>query len=404
MKSLEKQVQEWVSTGTVTPKQGEKMLSDVKKKGSEDRSNKLIIAISTIGALFLGIGALLFVAANWDSISDPLKIMMLAGSTFGAYIFGYIFKYGTGNLPKVGASLLFLGALLFGATIALIAQIYHIQANAHSLVLVWLLGVLPLVYAFRSTPIAVLSSLLFFVWIGLYLFRGGMFDDGMLLAFPTIYLAAGALLFGLGGVHYFVSGLEKVARVFRIIGVRVAMFSLFLLTFEMFSGSVDNYWLGQSESAGIFAPQVTWGIILFGIVALISLVINLMFNPASSKLNTYENSTVIGVLVFTLLLSFFGQPTPVYTLLYNLIFAGLAIVLLIIGYQRSDMKVVNMGIFWLAVFTFAKYFDFFWGLMDRALFFLVGGLILVIGGIVLENKRRKIKESFAHANLPKKYE
>jgi uncharacterized membrane protein len=58
------------------------------------------------------------------------------------------------------------------------------------------------------------------------------------------------------------------------------------------------------------------------------------------------------------------------------------------------MKIVNAGIFWLAVYLMARYFDWFWGLMDRALFFLVGGVILVAGGIVLEKQRRRIRSSF----------
>jgi uncharacterized membrane protein len=53
------------------------MLSDVKKKSTEEKSNKFIIAISTIGAILLGIGAILFVAANWQDLSDLIKIIIL---------------------------------------------------------------------------------------------------------------------------------------------------------------------------------------------------------------------------------------------------------------------------------------------------------------------------------------
>jgi len=39
-----------------------------------------------------------------------------------------------------------------------------------------------------------------------------------------------------------------------------------------------------------------------------------------------------------------------------------------------------------------KYFDWFWSLLPRSLFFIVGGLVLVLGGIALEKKRRQIKQ------------
>lgn len=394
----EKQIQEWIESGTITQEQGQKMLADVKQKNTEDRSNKLIVAISTIGAILLGIGAILFVASNWGEIPDLIKVCMLLGSTFGAYYLGYLFKYDKQNLPKVGTSLFFLGALLFGASIFLIAQIYHINANAHSLVLIWLIGVLPLIYAFKSEPIAALSSLLFYVWIGLFIFRSGDFDEDILFSFPIIYLSAGMLLFSIGGLHYLKPELKKIAKIFRLAGVKVAMFSLFLLTFDLFSGDFDSYWFSNSRALENMSSQLTIGIVLFCVLSVIGLVINLFFNPSQSKTNTHENGTALGILAFTLIFFFFPAESSVYTLLYNLLFAGLTGFLIFTGYQKSEIQIVNMGIFWLSVFIFAKYFDFFWGLMDRSIFFLVGGLILVLGGIAMERKRRQIKENFTKIN------
>ena len=88
-----KQIQEWLESGTITQKQAQKMLADVDRKSKEERSNKFIVAISTIGAILLGIGAILFVASNWREIPDLMKVVILLGSTFGAYYLGYLFKY-----------------------------------------------------------------------------------------------------------------------------------------------------------------------------------------------------------------------------------------------------------------------------------------------------------------------
>ena len=291
-----------------------------------------------------------------------------------------------------------LGALLFGASIFLIAQIYHINANAHSLVLIWLIGVLPLVYAFRSEPIAALSSLLFFIWIGLFIFRNEFFDESIFFSFPVIYLSAGTLLFSIGGLHYLKPQLTKVARIFRIAGIKIAMLSLFLLTFKFFSGYIDSYWFSNARALEGVSSQLMTGIVLFSILAIIGLAINLLFNPSKSKTNSFENGAALGLLGFTLLFFFFPAESSVYTVIYNLLFAGLTLFLIYIGYQISDIKIVNTGIFWLSMFIFAKYFDFLWDLMDRSLFFIVGGLILVLGGIAMERKRRQIKEDFTKLN------
>ena len=237
----EKQINEWLESGVINQEQASKMISDVDQKSKEEKSSKFIVVISTIGSILLGIGAILFVASNWRGMPDLVKVFILLVSTFGAYYLGYLFKYSRENLPKVGVSLFFLGALLFGASIFLIAQIYNVNANAHVLILIWIIGIVPLIYAFRSTPIAALSSLLFFVWVALFIFRGLRFLDDTLFSYPVIYLAAGTLLFGIGGIHYLKPQLNKIARIFRISGIKIAMLSLFLLTFSFFSGDVGGW-------------------------------------------------------------------------------------------------------------------------------------------------------------------
>ena len=389
------QINQWLLEGTISQEQAQKMISDVTQKSEDERSNKFVVAISTIGSILLGIGAIFFIASNWDGIPDFFKIIILAGSTFGAYYLGYLFKYDKQNLPRVGASLFFLGALLFGASIFLIAQMYNVNANNHTLILIWLIGVLPLVYAFGSESIAALSALLFLTWIGLFIFRNGDVGEYVFFSLPVIYLSSGLLLFGIGGLHYFAPAFQKIARMFRISGIKVAMLSLFLLTFEFFSKHhTESYYYGSSKMIENMTSQLTAGVVLFSVIAIIALVINLFFNPSHSETSPLENGTALGLIVFTLLFFFFPSSSVIYTIIYSLIFALLTLLFIYIGYKKADIKLVNMGTFWLSLFIIARYFDFFWDLMDRSLFFIIGGLILVLGGIALEKKRRQIKTQF----------
>ena len=100
--------------------------------------------------------------------------------------------------------MLFLGALLFGATVILVTQIYNVNANNHVLVLIWLIGILPLVYALKSMPIAGLASLLFYLWIGLFFSsENSWFFFEFLGRFAIILFIAGSvMLFAIGGLHY----------------------------------------------------------------------------------------------------------------------------------------------------------------------------------------------------------
>ncbi|MFC1648118.1 DUF2157 domain-containing protein [Nanoarchaeota archaeon] len=392
------QINQWLKEGTITKTQADKMLADTTQYKKEQSSNKLIVAISTIGAILLGIGAILFIASNWQDMPNIVKVLILVGSTFGAYYIGYSFKYQKKNLPTVGASLIFLGALLFGATIFLIAQMYNINANNHVLLLIWLIGVLPLVYAFHSVPIAGLSSLIFYLWIGFFVFRNIRFDNAMgdFFALPVLYLVSGVLLFAIGAIHYMSNNLKQVARTYRIAGIKIVMLALFLLTFRLFSGFYNDFNIRKGlEISG----QLSVGFVIFSIIAIVFCVANLFFNPPKSETNKIENLISLGLLGFALIFFFFpAASSNIYVLLFNLILAGIIFTLIYVGYNKEDMALVNVGMFWLSALIVVRYFDFFWDLLPRSLFFMVGGLILVLGGIALEKKRRQLKTQFGRKN------
>jgi uncharacterized membrane protein len=191
-------IRKWLDEGTINPAQAEKMRTDLEGYKTERRSKKQIIAFSTIGAILIGIGAILFVASNWEKIGDTVKILLLAGSTVGIHYTGYSLKYENQKYPRLGSALLFLSVLFFGASLFLIAQIYNINANNSTLVLIWLIGVFPLIYGYRSTAVAGLCSLLFYLWIGLRYSERNSFNELInilstslkipLLCFPPIHL------------------------------------------------------------------------------------------------------------------------------------------------------------------------------------------------------------------------
>jgi uncharacterized membrane protein len=116
-----------------------------------------------------------------------------------------------------------------------------------------------------------------------------------------------------------------------------------------------------------------------------------MFNPSKSKLNLVESVPSIIITLSALLCFFVVTTTSFYLLLFNFILLSLIFLLIILGYQKEDTQLVSTGMLWLVAFIAARYFDFFWNLMSRSLFFIVGGVILVVCGIILERKRREFK-------------
>lgn len=389
----EKQIGKWVEDGTITKKQAEKMLADDKEYSKEKSSNKIISIVSIIGSVLIGLGAITYIAANWGKMHDVIKTLIMVALTLASYYTGYMFAYEKKNYPRVGRSLMFLGALLFGSTIFLIAQIYNINANSHTLLLIWLIGVLPLVYALRSRSLAVLSSLIFIAWLGFYtadILSMGMFSGGF-GSLPVIFLLGGLILFGFGGINYTYGSLKGIARTFRLLGIKTILIALFFLTLRWVHGFTwRDTWEATRWAEGTLSNLV----LALAVIAAITLIGNYIIN--SKRLNTIVLESIVGgiLLISSVMLTYVQLYGQYYWIFFNIFFAGLMVVLIIAGFRREDIALVNLGLFWVGLFLVVKYYDFFWNYMDKSLFFTLGGLILLFGGISLEKKRRKIKTDF----------
>ncbi len=373
-------IQKWLDEGTINHAQAEKMRADIEEYKTEHRSKKQIIAFSTIGAILIGIGAILFVASNWEKIGDAVKILLLAGSTLSIHYTGYRLKYENQKYPRLGSALLFLSAMFFGASLFLIAQIYNINANNSTLVLIWLFGVFPLIYGYRSTAVVGLCSLLFYIWVGLLYSERNSLSE--LINFLDLYLISGIALYFTGTLHELSSKAKHAAPIFKFMGLQAVLLALFMYTF----GS----WESNNEK---IVP------VIYAFLGILFLAV-LLSKSLRSKLTGFQTDTSMAIISFLMAgFTLITQYTPVseeaYAGFFNLVFLGLLVLLLYAGYSTEDIGIVNTAMFWFVPLIIARYFDFFWDLLPRSFFFIIGGLVLLTLSVVLERKRRELKAQFA---------
>jgi uncharacterized membrane protein len=73
----------------------------------------------------------------------------------------------------------------------------------------------------------------------------------------------------------------------------------------------------------------------------------------------------------------------------NLLYIAILAAGVWIGVTFRKSYVISQTFFWIAVYLISLYFDFFWSLVDRSLFFIVLGLIGLFGGFWLEKMKKK---------------
>ncbi len=123
---------------------------------------------------------------------------------------------------------------------------------------------------------------------------------------------------------------------------------------------------------------------------------------------TAEDGTALAAVVFVLLSGTFFAVLPddssstlssrtdfetPFAVFSNLFFVAFAIGSIAAGLSKRSPFAINVSLFFLAAFILTKYFDWFFDMMDRALFFIFGGALLMFGGWFVERRRRNLVRS-----------
>ncbi|MGC1394344.1 MAG: DUF2157 domain-containing protein [Coleofasciculaceae cyanobacterium] len=166
-RQLRQEVEQWHSEGLIDQTVYEQLGDRYKFKDLEyNASNRFILILLGLGSVLLGLGIITFVAANWQVWARELKITILLSGFIGINTAGfYLWRRSNQQWKRsLGQALLLLGALVLGANMALMSQLFHQSGQVYQLYLVWGLGVLAMAYSLRLTMLGVMSSLL--VWLG----------------------------------------------------------------------------------------------------------------------------------------------------------------------------------------------------------------------------------------------
>ena len=168
---LRKEAQVWRDEGIIQDSQYE-LLSQRYQFDSLDNvaQDRFIFILIGVGCILVGLGAITFVAANWQSWSREVKLVLLLSLFFATNILGFFLwrepvfdNAGRRRRQRkriFGHGLLLLGALLLGANMAFMAQTFHMSGSDYELYLYWGIGVLVMAYGLRLASLGVFAFVL----------------------------------------------------------------------------------------------------------------------------------------------------------------------------------------------------------------------------------------------------
>lgn len=410
---LKRDLEQWIKQGLVPAENRDRILETV---GSGSTTGRLETIIAVFGAILIGAGALSFVGANWAAMTKPVRLIVLFGGMWLAYAAAIAF-YRSGR-TLIAQAFVLLGVLLFGSNIWFVAQTYNINSHFPDGTLLWGVGALAagILVPSRAALAAALAIGSYWTWQETIDFN--QFLHLPFLLYWAICAAQAAYLGWRPGIH---------------------LSALSLIMWLVISHSSIQTALGWSEaevaSAYVFLPLLVWSLSQIrepgpdGIALMVGHYAFFMFLVAFSITHLFDvrdTGTMPSWLVTALVLSILslgavalsmqrkGATTMdlagtafaiVVTLAYVMnstehsdrfdipyLICTLVVILwsLFRGARLDDRFVVNWSVAAFGVWVLYTYFELFSGLMDQAVFFTVGGVLLIVLALALEPLRRSL--------------
>lgn len=170
---------------------------------SRKRSINISAIISTVAAIFVGLGVISILAYNWDDLPKFIRLLLglipLCAATYGCY---YALTKKADKKPWMEAMAI-LQTLAYAASFAIVNQIYQMQFDSDSFFFICMLFSLPFMFLMRS---ATLSTLII---VSTCLYIGSADDTFQIISTIIIVLADIAFLY----LYYFK---EKEDFLFRL--------------------------------------------------------------------------------------------------------------------------------------------------------------------------------------------
>ena len=116
-----------------------------------------------LGFLFIGLALITVIGANWDEIPRSARMAGLLALTAGTHALAL--RHHLFGRTSLATGLFILGNLFYGASIILIAQIYHLGEHMPDGVFWWALGSLPFAVLLCNPWLTLMSGLLALVWL-----------------------------------------------------------------------------------------------------------------------------------------------------------------------------------------------------------------------------------------------
>ena len=416
---LKVELELWQTEGVVSPEQAQTLTTRYDLDNlSREATTTFLHSIFLIGAVLIGLGLIAFVAAHWQAIPVPIKVVLLFSVMSASHITGYVLWKVKGTRPILGHALVLLGSLVFGANIGLMAQIFHIRSNSYNIFVVWSLGAVAMAYGLRSVPNLLLSIITSFIWFNawtwgldqkllIYPFAAALIclplsymtksQFSHLLAVLTIAISCGisagkdgntgqavalmvtgigVLLWAYGDFHRIKDFHQEMAAIGSVLGVLVLSGYAYVLSFHKVAEKVID---SSTNFQGLWMVYF-----ILSVVAGFGLCIARIIGGWPKGYLGLVSTTVFVASGCLLFLSLVSVGEVAATIFANIVALALGGMMIAGGLMEFKRTLFWLGLLLVILVITSRFFEYETGLLIKSLVFIVIGVAVLYSGVLFE--------------------
>jgi len=334
----------------------EQMAGILNEYAVESKFNFIRILV-LIGSVLVGLGILSFVASNWQYMGNLLRFSLIILLFLGTNLLSFKLKE---NYPKVSRGLLYLSALIYGAGIFLVGQMFHLGGHFTVAFLLWGIGVIYTAVIFKDKLLYLFAHILFLIYLNGY-FSLSETPYYIFLIIPALYYLN--KYFGYYVLGTFLTNII-VLNTIVFIGLETLKLDALYVFIVLFAIGLLMLFANIKFNTEVFRLQ---GSIVTGISGLV-----LTFKDIWGDV-IYKGSSVAPY-------DSFGTP-----FLLSVIFAVLFLTFLFFLVKKRNL----IALIFICLTIFRFYVDTLIDFMPKSLFFITGGLIILGFGFYFEKMRKQ---------------
>jgi len=352
-------IQRWVEQGLIAPDTAERLTRDVQANERKSLSFGSILAM--MAALLFAAAILVLVAANWEAIPRLVRVMALVAAILGGYVGGAVLKLR--DHAAIGEGLYVVAAAAFGASIALIGQMYHMSGDEASAIVTWSVGTGIAALALQSGPLTIASVGIAAAW--LFLVTMGYWGSE---PFPYGFILLAAVL-------WLITYWTRTAVARHLILLSVILY-VAMLIYEL-------------DVVAVALPLVLVSALLFGAAVLVPVPVEAVVRLDGR----FPIHALLGFLVGMMIIQGeIADETPQFAVAAAVAFAGIAAAVVLAGRESRGLR-------WIAYLAFGielvfVYIALVGTMLGTAGLFFASGIVLgAVAWIIIRLERRMFAET-----------